>query len=112
MSFLKPNYMFFKNHMHVIEHYAVQNLDSFIGHTASANGGVMSTTGSGTNAMKMSDIIVTNSSADSGGGFEVKNNNFECVRCALTWLQARTDATTTHPLPVPPPLPASPSRCR
>ena len=74
------------------------HFDSFIDHTASANGGVMSATGGGGTSVQLEDVAVQNSSAYKGAGFEIINTFLDCVRCALTGLQARADAATTHPL--------------
>merc|ERR1740130_1412843 len=44
---------------------------SFMGHTASANGGVLPAIGAGSSSVKMSDIFVENSAGVNGGGFEI-----------------------------------------
>ena len=48
--------------------------------------------------MQLEDVAVQNSSAYKGAGFEIINTHLDCVRCALTGLQARANAATTHPL--------------
>jgi hypothetical protein len=57
---------------------------------------VVSATGGGGTSVKLEDIAVQNSSANRGAGFEIINTFLDCVRCALTGLQARADAATTH----------------
>jgi len=64
----------------------------------------MSATGAGGTSVQLEDIVVQNSSANRGAGFEIINMFLDCVRCALTGLQASADATTTHPLLRHPPL--------
>ena len=75
-------------------------MDSFIGHTASGNGGVMTTTGNAPTSIQVIDMTVENSRAVLGGAFEVISSAFSCTRCVLTDLQAR--AESTYPLLTPP----------
>ena len=59
-----------------------------MGHTASANGGVLSAIGAGSSSVKLSDIFVENSSGVNGGGFEIKASNLDCERCTMSGMKA------------------------
>ena len=64
---------------------------SFIGHTASGNGGVLTTTGNAATSVQVSDVTVDNSMAELGGAFELISSAFSCTRCVLTDTQARAE---------------------
>ena len=67
-------------------------VDSFIGHTASGNGGVMTTTGNAPTSIQVTDMTVENSRAVLGGAFEVISSAFSCTRCVLTDSQASAES--------------------
>ena len=66
---------------------------SFISHTASGNGGVLTTTGNAATSVQVSDVTVENSMAVLGGAFELISSAFSCTRCVLTDTQARAEST-------------------
>ena len=66
--------------------------DSFTGHSTSANGGVLTTTGTGASAVKLTDVTVEDSTSGGiGGCFEVVSSNLDCVRCTVTDVKVRAE---------------------